>query len=175
MTVIRPATPDDAEGVAAVHVQGWREAYPGMLPQDVLDRWGERVSVERWRQTLGNPDVSAWLAVDGDRVVGFATAGRAFDDDAPVPRQLWALYILREFYDRGVGWRLLDAVLATDEPVYLWVLKANDRARRFYGRQGFRPDGTEKQFDEHVIDGAPVLEIRMVRSVRQPPGSPHPA
>jgi hypothetical protein len=28
--------------------------------------------------------------------------------------------------------------------VTLWVVEANDRARRSYGRQGFRPDGSTK-------------------------------
>ena len=43
---IRPAVPDDAEGIAKVHVRGWQEAYVGHLPQHVLDRQ------TRWRGIL---------------------------------------------------------------------------------------------------------------------------
>lgn len=39
----------------------------------------------------------------------------------------------------------------------LWVLKANDRARRFYGRAGFVPDGAGEDF---VVDGVAVPEVR---------------
>ena len=28
---VRPAIPDDAEGIAKVHVKGWQEAYVGQL------------------------------------------------------------------------------------------------------------------------------------------------
>ena len=34
---IRDATPEDAQGVAVVHVEAWRAAYVGLLPASVLD------------------------------------------------------------------------------------------------------------------------------------------
>jgi hypothetical protein len=33
---LRHATPQDAEALGAIHVQCWREAYVGMVPDDVL-------------------------------------------------------------------------------------------------------------------------------------------
>ena len=34
---IRPATPNDAQAVARIRVQGWRFAYQGLISQDYLD------------------------------------------------------------------------------------------------------------------------------------------
>jgi predicted N-acetyltransferase YhbS len=34
--MIRPAGVADADAIAHVHVQGWREAYPGLVPDAVL-------------------------------------------------------------------------------------------------------------------------------------------
>ena len=44
----------------------------------------------------------------------------------------------------------------------LWVLKGNDRARRFYQRAGFTADGAEEPFD---VDGVAVPEVRYVREL----------
>ena len=42
----------------------------------------------------------------------------------------------------------------------LWVLADNERARRFYKRHGFEPDGVEK-IEE--IGGKPLTEVRYRR------------
>ena len=37
MPIIRAAVPADAEHIGRVHVQVWRETYPGIVPQTILD------------------------------------------------------------------------------------------------------------------------------------------
>ena len=44
----------------------------------------------------------------------------------------------------------------------LWVLRDNDRARRFYERAGYAPDGGTKEDD---FSGTPVTEIRYLITV----------
>jgi RimJ/RimL family protein N-acetyltransferase len=41
--------------------------------------------------------------------------------------------------------------------VTLWVVEANARARRFYERQGFRPDGSTKTAR---MSGTEAIEVR---------------
>jgi len=36
--VIRPARPDDVDGIAAVHSRAWQAAYRGILPGSTLHR-----------------------------------------------------------------------------------------------------------------------------------------
>jgi RimJ/RimL family protein N-acetyltransferase len=58
-----------------------------------------------------------------------------------------------------VGQQLLDAALRREQPAELWVFRDNPRARAFYQRNGFVPDGatcTEERFPD-------LVEIRMVR------------
>jgi ribosomal protein S18 acetylase RimI-like enzyme len=54
-----------------------------------------------------------------------------------------------------VGHALLTRAIG-DAPAYLWMLKGNDRAQRFYERHGFAFDGTEKTCPEGI-------DARMVR------------
>ena len=55
--------------------------------------------------------------------------------------------------------QLADAALG-DDPASLWVLEDNPRARAFYRRHGFDPDGAVKT---HTVDGAAIREVRLVR------------
>ncbi len=45
---VRPATVDDASGIARVHVQSWREAYARQLPADLLAGLEEEPRAIRW-------------------------------------------------------------------------------------------------------------------------------
>jgi hypothetical protein len=51
-------------------------------------------------------------------------------------------------------------VLPGQAPAELWVFEANDRARRFYARHGFKSDGARHLFGPEFGNQA---EIRLVR------------
>ncbi len=78
--------------------------------------------------------------------------------------ELYALYVHPAWWSTGTGRALLDRVLATTSvarylSVRLWVLRDNSRARRFYERAGFAPDGAS-----HTLEGlGGVTEIRYRR------------
>jgi GNAT superfamily N-acetyltransferase len=60
--------------------------------------------------------------------------------------ELYALYVTPAQWSTGAGRALTDAVLAALRAagyrrVVLWTLTANARARRFYAKAGFAPDG----------------------------------
>lgn len=144
---IRRATPDDGEALARLHIDCWDDAYTGLMPQRILDerrgKLDERAA--KWREILMTSPVPTLLAVTVDGLVGFATAGPGRDHDMDLQLELWALYVRKERWGSGVGHALLREAVG-DEPAYVWVLAGNDRAIRFYERQGFRRDGIE---DEH--------------------------
>ncbi len=168
--VVRPAEPRDADAIAAVHVASWRAAYDGIVPRSVLDR----LSVERraafWRDALGETGgVGIWVADEGS-VVGFASSGAARDEDLePRAGEVQAIYLLPEAWGQGIGRALLEAATVALrerglDPLVLWVLTDNDRGRRFYERQGWRPDGSARSLD---FDGTPIEELRYRRSASE--------
>lgn len=154
---------EDAEELASVHVQGWREAYGKLLPEHFYDDSARERRQGMWSRHLSQEDVGDRVRVarQGDRIVGFAMRGPAVEHEGHLPvrdEQLYALYVLARCYGRGVGRALLDQCLS-GRPAQLWVAKDNARARRFYERHGFAHDGTETV--DHDLDG--LVEIRMVR------------
>ncbi|SLN32868.1 hypothetical protein ROJ8625_01537 [Roseivivax jejudonensis] len=53
MNAIRPAGPDDADEIAALHMQAWRETDTGILPPDEIARNGLSARRALWRRVLG--------------------------------------------------------------------------------------------------------------------------
>jgi len=156
---IRRGTPEDAETMGHLHLDVWDDAYTGLMPQGILDERRDKVAerVERWRDILGQ-ERPTWVAEDSDGLVGFSGAGPGRDNDLDLDLdlELYALYVRAAYYGTGVGYALFERAVG-DRACYLWVLAGNDRAIRFYERQGFRLDGTEDEHDEG-------LHVRMVRA-----------
>lgn len=172
---IRDMTLADCRSVAEIRVRGWQTAYAGMMPQSYLDALDVESDAERRRDhlTQARPEVVNLIAERNGEVVGWACHGPYRDGDAPVDGngevraedvELYAIYVHEKHLSEGVGRALLTesahrCSAAGYERMLLWVLKENTRARRFYERCGFSPDGAEEPFE---VDGVPVPELRYV-------------
>jgi ribosomal protein S18 acetylase RimI-like enzyme len=157
-TTIRPASPADAEEIARVHAASWRETYGRFVPDPDRSPWFDvEPRIGMWRTNLRERVLTTLLAVDpaGD-TVGFAAARSSTEPEAVRPEELTMLYVLAREHGSGVGQALLDAVLG-DRPASLWVAADNPRARAFYRRNGFGPDGATSAF------GPIPTTVRLVR------------
>src|SRR5438128_1969686 len=87
--VIFPAGPTDAEALARVHVQSWRETYRGLLPDAYLARMSEPQYARRFGHALVKPGPDEVFLAAADRwgLVGYAQGGpsrRRIPDEAEV-------------------------------------------------------------------------------------------
>jgi GNAT superfamily N-acetyltransferase len=156
--VLRPLTSADVESAARCQLACWQEAYLGLVDADRLaEITGDLERAIGWWQKAPTSDRTMILAMDGDLVAGFATAGPATEPGVDIALQLNAINVRRAYWGTGVGQRLLDAAIG-DRDAFLWVFRDNPRARAFYVRNGFVPDGAEQ-----VEDFFGPLEIRMIR------------
>jgi GNAT superfamily N-acetyltransferase len=151
---IRRATPGDAEALTGLHLDCWDDAYTGLMPQAILDARRDDVParVDRWRRILPNGFTS--VAEHQARLIGFVSAGPPRE----LPNfdiQLYALYVRAPWWGTGVGHALFASAVG-DRTACLWVLEGNERAIRFYERQGFRLDGAGQDEPEG-------RHVRMVR------------
>ncbi len=175
---VRQATVADADAVGLIHVRSWQAAYRGLMPDEFLDSLDVDSRVEEWRRIFnGEVPVGSLpfphdvvVEVEGE-VVGFANIGafRQPDPDSPLPRstaenpgELWAMYALPDHWGSGVGHALMTATMdelrsKAHDMAYLWVLTGNERARRFYERNGWICDEVSTDLD---IRGVTVNEVR---------------
>lgn len=151
---IRPAQVSDAPAIGALHVRAWQWAYRGQIPDEYLDRLADSLErrVDGWRQSLERSpsDEKTWVADRLGEIVGFVRVGPSRDADAePGTGEVQAIYLDQSVVGQGVGRALL--ATAVDQlreqgfrQATLWVLESNTRARRFYERNGWAPDGAVK-------------------------------
>lgn len=168
---LRIAAPPDARGIAEVHVATWRSAYRGLVAPRYLDGLDANARVTQWQRILSEVPAERrhWVAASGGLTVGFASAGPARDEDLDATGELYALYVSPEHWCQGIGAALLDAALTfvrtQGRPrVSLWVLADNDRARRFYERAAFAPDGATRR---HLYGETELSSIRYVRTLSE--------
>ncbi|HKN51627.1 MAG TPA: GNAT family N-acetyltransferase [Amycolatopsis sp.] len=169
---VRPATVSDATAIGEINVLSWQAAYSGLLPDDFLRRLSAEARSRMWADVLGGPDRSGTVLVvetaGAERhLAGFVAFGPPRGHAGTELGQLYALYLHPRHWDRGLG-RLLHerAVQALADDGYrtaiLWVLATNERAKNFYARHGWRPDGG-KQAER--MEGVTLDEIRYRRSL----------
>jgi GNAT superfamily N-acetyltransferase len=165
---VRPAVASDAAALARVHIAAWRSAYLGVMPDEYLAGLDEARFERGWAMALENPQSTTLVGFSDDgRLNGFASAGAARDEDAPVSGQLIVLNLHPIAFGTGLGTALHSAavdVLVSEghAAAYLWVARDNPRARRFYEREGWAADGGTS---EDVFGGQPVTEVRYLRDL----------
>jgi ribosomal protein S18 acetylase RimI-like enzyme len=163
---IRDAIESDVDGIAKVHVQGWRESYKDFMTPEALAGLSVEERKTMWQAALAQADPRAKLLVaviDDGEIVGFARGGPIRNKGADIlatEAELFAIYLLDKAKRQGGGRRLMAGVfdhLAAQGfgSVGLWVLKENLPARRFYEALGGQT-GPEQVFD---IRGQQLTEI----------------
>jgi ribosomal protein S18 acetylase RimI-like enzyme len=126
--VLRRAKRSDAVAIARVHVETWRAAYAGLVPDAYLVGMTEAGQTSSWRRSLSG------------RVVGFGSCGRSRLGNLSFQGEIYALYVAIDWQGQGLGRRLLGALFsqlrgANVSDAYLWVLAGNP-ARFFYETMG---------------------------------------
>ncbi|MGW3145098.1 N-acetyltransferase family protein [Streptomyces sp. NPDC001177] len=170
---IRPMTLADCDRVSEIRIRGRQSAYQGLMPQTYLDGLSVAEDAERRRARFSPHAVDGvvnLVAELGGEIAGWAAHGPYRDGERRTgDGELYAIYVDSEHLGSGVGRALLESSVRQCAPVharmYLWVLKENKRARRFYEPAGFRADGTEEPFK---VDGVAVPEVRYVTELSRP-------
>jgi GNAT superfamily N-acetyltransferase len=167
--VIRRALLTEAEELAQIHVETWRETYPGLLSQHLLDGMNADREATSWRRALirqaDSFDEATFVALKRKTHVGFAWCGPARDDGAEVPTlEVMMLYVLSAHQRRGLG-RALMGVLADFAisrgmfSMLLWVVEGNAEARQFYKALGGIEEG-RRQFAMSAGPAADAIGVR---------------
>ena len=188
---IRPASADDEPTITDIRRETWLTAYAQIIDPKIIDRVtasGGRASAaprpDRTSLVAVAPEAAA--PAEARMIVGYASYGpeRSVASAASVGSgggkpgaltpagqagetgELYTLYVAPAHWSTGVGRALTDAALgglraAGYQRVVLWTLTDNARARRFYDKAGFAPDGAT-----NVLDGlGSVEELRYARDL----------
>lgn len=149
-TVIFPAGPGDAAGLARVHIESWRETYRGLLPQAYLAAMDPRIHARRWRSQLTRVrQEDLVLAAEGPGgLIGYCAGALPVGEASAGRAEVFTLYLIASAQKAGLGRQLLISAARVfsargARSLGLWVLNGNRGARGFYEHLGARP-GAER-------------------------------
>ena len=169
--------------MSLIHAMGWRDTYDGFVPDDYMareitdDRW---VSVFRQNYKSHN-GVRGLLLYRGDTPVSCLNYCRArtanyntgdictFDNAAYTDwGEIASFYTLPSERGRGYGGLLFEEALRRlraegYENAFVFVLRENEKARRFYAAHGFAWDGTSA--DIPFPNSPPCHDLRYVKAL----------
>ena len=132
---IRRAGLLDAGEMAEVWIRSYAAALPTVRRAHTDDE------VRDWFAAVVVPRYEAWVAVDGEALVGLMVLGKT---------EIEQLYLAPAWRGRGIGDRFIElAKLRRPGGLALWTFQVNQPAQRFYERHGFaavrRTDGSDNE------------------------------
>ena len=150
---IRNATAGDMKLLGHIMAVSFRSAFCEFVSQQTLDACAQEDNCTKLLEDVFRQGNMHFLIGEDSGMLVWQPA----EDGA----EIVAIHSLPESWGSGLGSALLATALEEigDRPVYLWAFKENKRARRFYEKNGFHWDGSERVSD---YEGA--IEVRYVRS-----------
>lgn len=133
LITLRPASPGDANDIAAIWHEGWRDGHLGRVPEALLEARSEKSFRLRAAQRVD----STVVACADEKVAGFImVAGNEVEQ----------VYVSSAHRGTGVAGVLLaeaERLVRAGGYLHAWlaVVPGNARARRFYERHGWVDDG----------------------------------
>ncbi|MEL7647713.1 MAG: GNAT family N-acetyltransferase [Sedimentibacter sp.] len=143
--IIREAKISDALSIAKVNVDTWRSTYKGILSNEYLNNLSYEQREQAMKNIINNSKkdgISIFVIEESiNRIVGFFTCGRERNNDEIYHGELYAIYIIEEYQNKGIGKMLFNHVqerLSSQKlhPMLIWVLEENKPACNFYEIRG---------------------------------------
>ena len=167
---VRIAWSADSDAIGGIQARSWAASYAELLPSDVLSELDPVAFAAAWKQAIDRPPSArhrVLVALDGDRVVGFAATAPSEAPDAAAGKDGEIVAFLIDAADAGQGHgsRLLAASIDTLRAdgfrrAEIWLLSQDDALRRFFTESGWGPDGAHRTLD---LDGDGTTMVHQVR------------
>ena len=162
--VMRRASLADTYDYTDCLISCLQTAYRGIASDEFLDNLPlkREERAEKFRKTLENPDLETFCILLDDAMIGFLTLHKG-------DGEIWAVYLREEFRSKGYGQVMLDFAIGVlrdlgYKTITLWVFAENHRARRFYERNAFCFDGTQRESDSY---GKPLVQLHYARNFEE--------
>ncbi len=105
--IIREAKISDVLSIAKVNVDTWRSAYRGILSNEYLNNLSYEQREQAMKNIINNSkkdEISIFVAEESTNgIVGFSTCGRERSNDEIYHGELYAIYIIKEYQNKGIG------------------------------------------------------------------------
>lgn len=154
---VSAATAADVQDLADVAAQTFPLACPpSATAENIAEFIATNLSAEKFAEYIGDPHRAVLVARDGTTAVGYAMLIRGLPDDPDVQKavtvlptvELSKIYVLPSSHGGAASAALMSAAIdyavsRGAKSMWLGVNQENQRAQRFYTKQGFTVTGTK--------------------------------
>ncbi len=153
--MIRKAILQDISRIAEIIVFGKRVAYRSIFNNDFVS-FNELQVIDIIEKYRTNPMLIEEMIVYDDGIVKGVINRRIMDESI----ELCEFYVEPFFRGQGIGRELIqyvisEAKVANKHKIFLWVIKDNLSARKFYEANGFKENG-----ETCLIEGTTKMDMR---------------
>ncbi len=133
----REACLADCYVLAVLKGKVWNTTYQGIYPQEKLTGYDVEKNKRIFESIVENPEISLYVATDGDEIVGFMTCGKPYKPFREYGQEIGLLYILKEYQRQGIGrafFHIAKRLVAERgyKEFFLSVNRKNYEAQKFY-------------------------------------------
>ncbi|OQB94649.1 MAG: Acetyltransferase (GNAT) family protein [Spirochaetes bacterium ADurb.Bin110] len=164
--MIRKAEIDDSSRIADIQIFGWRNAYRGIINDEVLFK---KLNIEKKSQMIRNvleEGDEEWLVYEDNGIIkGMMIQGKSRDEDKKESFELWAIYVDPLMMRNGIGQKMIEYCEETArkrgyKENTVWVLEKNKIGRSFYEKNGYKEDGKKQNIEEYNA-----VEVRYCKEI----------
>ena len=150
VTLFRQCNMEDADILADFSRQKFYETFASMnTPENMAVYLNEAFAPEKIRAELANPDSAFYFLYADEKLAGYLKLNEApaqTDVRDAQSLEIERIYVSKDFQGEGLGRYLLEkatSIAMRREKKYIWlgVWEKNEKALRFYKRNGFYPIG----------------------------------
>ena len=161
MRVKKVDSKDDFEAIGNIYAESWKTAYQRIVPQPFLDG----LNGTRWGGMLRERRMQARVILDEEKYAGVASYCPAREENMKGWGEIVSIYLLPEYFGSGYAEPLFRSVVKDIlemgyHDIFLWTLQENERAQKFYEKQGCQQNGDTAVIE---IGGKELREVRYVR------------
>lgn len=161
---IREVNINDIPTISKLHKVSWQEAYKNLISEKYLNNISDNHWVAMLENGIKNNSMEGFVVLDNDIIVACAFVGKSryigYENDL----ELISIYALPDYFGKGCGHLLIKEIKKLSKEnkykkICLWVLEGNDRAIKFYEREGFLNNGETTSFE---IMNKKLVELRYI-------------
>ena len=131
-------TMDNLLEISEIYEKSWKYAYKDIIPTDYLDS----IPTGRWANCITKVGMHSLVITEKNKIIGTASFCKSRWKQYDEYGEIVSIYFLPEYMGKGYGRYLLNSCIdelkkSGFQKTLLWVLEENQRARRFYEKNGF--------------------------------------
>ena len=158
---LRKAIQTDAQEIAQIHVNSWKAAFNGLMPEKYINSYTHSSRMEEWQEIIRTNAETVILAERDEKVVGFMSY--SINPKLLETVELGKLYLCPSVYGQKLGSKFIshlevDSKAQGIKAINLYVLNNNEAAIHFYYKHGFE---FSEGYVSEEFEGTTIIDVLM--------------